>query len=115
MNESEYRLEQSRKIKRDAQRQICITDNGLWWIQVNKIHKDGAFYRKGFVRRKREDAWKAYASFGYGDHEDMIAFQGQKLPEYVKEICIDLGIELKRLSPLLGIDFVDPDYVLEEV
>ncbi len=110
----EKELEQSRAIKRNDKRREHTTDDGRWHISVSIRHKDGAYYRWGFVMRKRGDEWKEHAAWNYGDHEDAIVYQGKKLPDYVKAICEDLGHELKMRNPLLGIDFVDPDYVLKE-
>ncbi len=112
-----YEYEQSRKPDRgNSRHESFMTDNDLWYMAIDLELEGGTLLRKGVVgRRQKNGSRKTVASWDYGerDEDNEINFQGDKLPKYVQDICIDLGSILGRRFPHTGIDHADPDYDAE--
>lgn len=116
MTISEQRLERSQRLARERLILSAKTENGLWNCIIRLHHKDGVLYRQGYIeKRKAGDLFQQYTTWNYGEEDDNcdIVFS-RKLPEYVKEICEDLGFRMSRQTPLTGINHRHPDYDLEQ-
>lgn len=114
MTISQQRLERSRRLKRERVRLDDKTENNKWYIHIHLHHKDGVLSRKGYIEKQNVGRlYKQYATWDYGERDDTIKFS-RKVPEYVKEMCVELGLRMKRQTPFTGIDFRDPDYDLEQ-
>ncbi len=105
------------EVRKNRKTMTRTTENGKWYIRIDLLFKDGVLLRKGRIERlAKGNAWKHHASWNYGDKDEDsgLQFRGGKLPGYVKDLAIDMGISMKKKWPLTGIDFIDPDYVLED-
>lgn len=109
-----YQAEQNEKPDRGHSRnEFRVTENRLWSVAISLELEAGVLLRKGTVGRRQPDgSVKNVASWDYGERDDDsdIQFKVGKLPQYIQDICIDLGVILSNRFPFTGIEYADPDY-----